>query len=546
MMVLSAGASGGSARADESAPGVGEAKATVGEPATLRVWNRTIVTLRAQIGSLTPQTRIERIGQRIADLPLDALTGAVTAVPATVGKMSGYWIYVGGRTVLALLPEDIDPESELTLDQEAAAVAQRLRDSLLARAEQQSAALLLRAIALSAGATALFGGGLWAIAWMRRRALRRLAASAVTRPLRVRGLNLRPFFRTIEQSAIKLTALAGGLAAGYLWLTYVLLQFPYSRPWGAGLGIWLVELLRGLGSGALNALPGFFTVIVIFLATRLVAQAVDRFFRSVESGWLRVSWLEAETARATRRLAIVLIWIFALTVAYPYIPGSHSDAFKGISVLIGLMVSLGSAGFVNQVMSGLVIVYSRSLRSGEFVQVGETQGRITEIGVLATKMVTPTLQEITIPNAALAATSITNFSRLANAETGSIIGTTATIGYDTPWRQVHAMLLLAAERTPGVRTTPKPRVLQRVLSDFYVEYQLLVSLDDPEVQRVVLSDLHANIQDVFNEFGVQIMSPHFKDQPAEKVWVPKSEWFAPPAVSLDPSDSSTNAAPTRL
>jgi small-conductance mechanosensitive channel len=243
---------------------------------------------------------------------------------------------------------------------------------------------------------------------------------------------------------------------------------------------------------------------------------VNRFFRSVEIGWLRVSWLEAETARATRRLAIVLIWIFALTVAYPYIPGSQSDAFKGISVFVGLMISLGSAGFVNQLMSGLVIVYSRALKPGDFVQVGDSEGTITEVGMLSTKMVTPIRHEVTIPNAVLVGSKVTNFSRLADKDTGSVVPTEVTIGYDTSWRQVHAMLQIAAERTPSVRREPKPVVIQRALSDFYVAYQLLVSIDKPETRRAVLSELHASIQDVFNEYGVQIMSPNFENQPEGK------------------------------
>lgn len=333
------------------------------------------------------------------------------------------------------------------------------------------------------------------------------------------------------------------MVAADLWLTFVLLQFAYSRPWGEGLGRWLSDLLGKLGTGALDAVPGLFTVVIIFLATRLIVQGFERFFRSIEIGWLKVSWLEAETARATRRLAIVLIWIFALTVAYPYIPGSQSYAFKGISVFVGLMISLGSAGFVSQLMSGLVIVYSRALKPGDFVQVAGSEGTISEVGMLATKLVTPIKHEITIPNAVLVGSTVTNFSRLADAQSGAIISTEVTIGYDTSWRQVHAMLQLAAERTALVRREPKPVVIQHALSDFYVAYQLLVSVDRPETRRAVLSELHANIQDVFNEYGVQIMSPNFVSQPEGKVYVPQEAWFSPPAAAA-PSTSGDRSPPS--
>jgi small-conductance mechanosensitive channel len=163
---------------------------------------------------------------------------------------------------------------------------------------------------------------------------------------------------------------------------------------------------------------------------------------------------------------------------------------------------------------------------------------VTEVGVLATRLVTPTLQEVTIPNAVLVGSALTNFSRRADAEHGSIIGTTVTIGYDTPWRQVEALLLMAAGRTPEIRREPPPRVIQRELGDFFVEYRLVFSIDRPETQVLVLSALHGHIQDVFNEHGVQIMSPHFEAQPAQPVIVPETAWYAPlakPPAAVPPA-----------
>ena len=205
-----------------------------------------------------------------------------------------------------------------------------------------------------------------------------------------------------------------------------------------------------LGTGLVRAIPGIFTVFVIFQLTRLVARVVDSIFRKAENGELALSWIHPDTARATRQMVIVLIWIFALTVAYPYIPGSSTDAFKGVSVFVGVMASLGSAGFVNQLMSGLVVIYSRALRQGEFVRVGDDTGTVMDVGMLSTKILTRRREEITVPNAVLVASKTINYSRHA-ADSGLTVGTTVTIGYDAPWRQVHAMLLSAAERTAGVR-----------------------------------------------------------------------------------------------
>lgn len=544
MIVLTAGVAACShARAQDSLPDPSTAAISIGEPATVQVWNRPIVELRAKIGSVTPAMRVEGIQTRISRLPLDAPVDAVKAVPGSFGKITGYWIQLEGLTLFGLTAEDLDPDSDQTLEAFATQTVSRLKEALEARADQRRLPVLLRGALFAILATAAFASVIWGIARLRVRAVGRLSARTPDRPIHLRGINLRPYLRAVEEGLIKLTAVGAFLVAAYLWLTFVLLQFAYSQPWGEGLGHWLSSLLGKLGAGALEAVPGFFTVVIIFLATRLIVQGVDRFFRSVEIGWLKVSWLEAETARATRRLATVLIWIFALTVAYPYIPGSQSYAFKGISVFVGLMISLGSAGFVNQLMSGLVIVYSRALKPGDFVEVADREGTISEVGMLATKLVTPLKHEITIPNAVLVGSTVTNFSRLADAQSGAIIATEVTIGYDTPWRQVHAMLQLAAERTALVRREPKPVVIQRALSDFYVAYQFLVSVDRPDMRRAVLSELHANIQDVFNEYGVQIMSPNFKSQPEGKVYVPQAAWFPPPAAAPPKASGDTGPPP---
>ncbi len=266
-------------------------------------------------------------------------------------------------------------------------------------------------------------------------------------------------------------------------------------------------------------------VIVLFASTRWGANLADHLFRQFEDARDADGWLGHDTARATRRIVVVLIWIFGVTLAYPYIPGSESPAFKGISVFVGLMVSLGSTGLVNQVMSGFVVLYSGAVRTGEYARIGDAEGVIQDIGMLSTKLLTPRNEYITVPNAVLISKETLNYSRMEGTE----LATKVTIGYDAPWRQVHAMLLLAAERTPGIRSDPVPRVVQTALSDFYPEYELRFVPADVTRKGAILSDLHQRIQDTFNEFGVQIMSPNFEAQPDGKVVSPKDQWFIAPA-----------------
>jgi small-conductance mechanosensitive channel len=217
-----------------------------------------------------------------------------------------------------------------------------------------------------------------------------------------------------------------------------------------------------------------------------------------------------------------------LVLAYPYLPGSNSDAFKGMSVFLGVVLSIGSSGIVNQMMSGLTITYSRAVRPGDWVKMGDVEGTVIQVGVLSIKVKTARREEVTIPNAVVMSQVTTNYSRFADTE-GVFVPTSVTIGYDTPWRQVQALLLLAAERTPGVRRDPKPVVRQTALQDFYVQYVLLVCLDSPQQRFLTLDALHANIQDAFNEYGVQIMSPNYEADPEGRKVVPVDQWYAAPA-----------------
>jgi small-conductance mechanosensitive channel len=260
-----------------------------------------------------------------------------------------------------------------------------------------------------------------------------------------------------------------------------------------------------------------------------VAKALSRLLARVEDGRASVAWLDRETAKATRWVALTLIWLFAIIVAYPYIPGSDSLAFKGVSVFAGLMLTIGSSGFVGHLLSGLIVVYSKALRTGEMVKVADVTGVVSEVGAFSTRIVTARGEEVNIPNTVLVGSTTTNFSRLAG-EKGALLSTVVTIGYDAPWRQVHSLLELAAARTPGLRAEPKPYVLQRALSDFYVEYELRAHLQKAETWFAVQSELHARIQDAFNEYGVQIMSPNYEADPSGPKVVPPDRWYAAPAA----------------
>jgi small-conductance mechanosensitive channel len=321
------------------------------------------------------------------------------------------------------------------------------------------------------------------------------------------------------------------LAVSYVLVTFALRQFPYTRRWGETLRSTLIAAVGEFARTIVDAIPGLLVVLVIFAITRMLINVLKLWFEAIERGAITVNWLHRETASTTRRLVTIVLWLLAAAIAYPYIPGSDSDAFKGISIFVGLLVTLGSSNLVNQMMSGFTITYSRALRPNDFVKIGDVEGTITHLGLLSTKVITPRSEEITIPNTLVASETVTDYSRFAESV---MTTTTVTIGYEAPWRQVHAMLLLAAERTAGIRRTPKPRVQQTALDDFGVKYTIAFCLDDQQKRVPTKTALHGHIQDLFNEYGVQIMTPRYETDPSGPKLVRKKDWFAPPAQP-DPS-----------
>jgi small-conductance mechanosensitive channel len=250
------------------------------------------------------------------------------------------------------------------------------------------------------------------------------------------------------------------------------------------------------------------------LAARIVVQSVNFTLRGVASGRYSLLGIDTMLAEPTRKLMVAVVWLFALAMAYPYLPGAQTPAFQGLSVFVGLMVSLGASSIVGQAAGGFTLLYSRTMALGDLVRIGDTEGQVQQIGLFTTRIRTPLGVEISFPNNVVLGGQLQNFSRHPDGP-GMWLDTSVTIGYDAPWRQVHRLLLDAAARTDGIQAKPEPFVIQKELMDFYVAYSLRVHVLDLPGRMRILSALHANIQDTFNEAGVQIMSPNYEADPEQ-------------------------------
>jgi small-conductance mechanosensitive channel len=302
-----------------------------------------------------------------------------------------------------------------------------------------------------------------------------------------------------------------GLVATYLYLTFVLTSFPWTRPAGGALGGILSDVLLEIGRGLRDGIPDLVAIIVISTLAVFLGRAIDRLFKAVQSGAITLPLLHPETAEPTRRIAKGLLWLFAIVIVYPHLPASDSAAFKGVSVFAGLLVSFGSAGLAGQVMSGLALMYSRGYQVGDFVSVSGHEGTVQQIGMLTTRLRTVKDEYVSIPNGVVMGGATVNYTAAARAGHSLLMYTSATIGYDVPRARVEQLMLESAAKCEATLETPAPFVLMRGLGDFSIEYQLNVAVDPlrarelPELQ----SALHGAVYDAFAAAGVEILSPSY-------------------------------------
>jgi small-conductance mechanosensitive channel len=312
------------------------------------------------------------------------------------------------------------------------------------------------------------------------------------------------------------------------YLNYTLALFPWTRSAAGSLLTITVDPLRTLGLGLIGTIPNIVFLVILVFVTRGALKIIKILFDGLASGTVKVSGFEAEWSLPTYRLVRLLVIALAVVVAYPYIPGSDSNAFKGVSLFMGIIFSLGSSSLIGNFIAGYSMTYRRAFRIGDRVKIGEHVGDVEQVRLLVTHLRTPKNEEVIVPNSNILSSDVVNYSTLAR-ERGVILHTTVGIGYETPWRQVEAMLIEAAGRTPGLQPQPAPFVLQKALGDFCVTYEINVYCDNPQAMAMLYTELHRNILDIFNEYGVQIMTPAYEGDPEQPKVVPKDQWYLAPA-----------------
>jgi small-conductance mechanosensitive channel len=335
----------------------------------------------------------------------------------------------------------------------------------------------------------------------------------------------------------KILRLIAILTLLYFYVGLVFSFFPSTRDVAGQLLHYTIGPLKTMWHAVRLQIPKLFFILILVLVARSILKVMRVFFGGIETGTIEIAGFYPEWAIPSYKLVRILVIVFALTIAYPYIPGSGSDAFKGVSLFVGLLISLGSSSFIGNIIAGLTMTYMRAFKIGDRVKIEDFTGDVVETSLQVTHLKTAKNEIISVPNSKIINSNVINYSALAR-EKGLILHTTVGVGYYAPWRQVRAMLLLAAENTPGVLKDPPPFVHQKSLDEFCVTYELNAYTDNPQLMGRTYSDLHKNILDNFNEYKVQIMTPNYEGDPHSPAIVPKDKWYASPADKFDDEDTT--------
>jgi small-conductance mechanosensitive channel len=417
--------------------------------------------------------------------------------------------------------------------------AQRIAAAIKNTREERSTRRRIQDTAEAFGCTVIFIALLWLMAKIFPRLYAKIESWQGTKipSLRIQQFELMAAERMARMAVdfVRLARVALTLCLLYFYASLVLGFFPFTRGYARALLGWVFAPLKMIGTSLLAYLPELFFAAVILTVAYAVIKVIHVIFSEIGKGTIRFAKFYPEWAEPTFNILRLLILALTAVVVFPYLPGSSSPAFRGISIFVGVLFSLGSTSAVANVVSGVILTYMRAFHPGERVRIDDTVGDVIEKNLLITRLRTIKNEEVTISNASVLGSQIVNYSSMAQTQ-GLILHTSVTIGYNAPWRTVHALLIDAALGTEHILRDPAPFVWQTALNDFYVQYEINAYTDNANKMFDIYAELNANIQDKFNEGGVEIMSPHYTSvRDGNRVTIPEShlpEDYAAPVFRL--------------
>jgi len=528
-LVLALTSISGSAQDDESKQPSAENNANEIQTATVKLDGETLFRLRG-VSAFPADQRARIVSERIREVARDRSFDVQNLTMEETPYSTE--IRAGKIAILTLFDADARLE-EVARQNLARADLARIQEAIEAYRQDRQPRLLAYHAGLAVAAALGLFVFLFAGVKIVRRGLVELEHRYRhrIREVGIQGLKVLPAER-MWISVIRIlnfAAAAAAVVATYFTLDYILSLFPWTRELSNSLAGFVLDPLNTIVTTFVANIPNLVFLAVLVVITYYLLKFIRVVFDSIERDKIKIEGFDPSWARPTFRLVRGLVIAFALVIAFPYIPGSSTQAFKGVSLFIGLVFSLGSTSLIGNLISGYSLTYRRAFRRGDRVKIGNYVGDVQDSKLLVTYLRTPKNEIIAVPNSSIVSSEVINYSSLAQTE-GLILHTSVGIGYETPWRQVEAMLIEAAARTPGLMRDPKPFVREKELRTFDVEYEINAYCDNPQALESTYATLHRNILDQFNQYGVQIMTPAYESDPKDMKIVPRDQWYAAPAV----------------
>jgi small-conductance mechanosensitive channel len=467
-----------------------------------------VVWITVGAGPYTPQIRADRISQRLHAAVRDR---GVQDPAVTITEADGSSELRTGTHLLMVVTARDARSLGVSRANLAQQYASAFEAAIRADRDRYAPRTLIRSGIIGLAATGVFVGVAWVIFGIARR-IRAVIDDRRARLTASLGVTEAEMSRERVGRSIDLTVRAIRavllVLAFNAYLTFVLGLFPWTRAASLALLSYAIAPLRAAARAFAGYLPNLlFLVVIVFIFFGSI-RLVHLYFNRIRDGRVVFENFPAEWADTTNTIVRVLLIAFGAVVAFPYLPASNSPAFTGVSVFMGVLISLASSSALSNMIAGIVLTYTGAFRLGDRVKVGDCFGDIVSTSLLATHVRTIKNEDVTLPNSLGLGSSVVNYSRAAKS-LGLILHTSVTIGYDAPWRQIHELLKSAALATPGILRDPAPFVWQTALNDFYVTYEINAYTDNPQEMAAIYAELHTRIQDTFFAAGVEIMSPHF-------------------------------------
>ncbi len=501
--------------------------------APVKVDGMTLFFVRG-VSAFPAEVRASTISKRIQKAAADQsiVPDSVKIIPTD----NALRIFAGKEFIMSVYDADAETEG-VGRSILAQIIKQKITNTIVTYRHDRSRAVILNHVWRALAATALLVLVLIVLLWLIRKSNRMLQARIKTKidTMETKTFKLiksnqlwkafNVFFNVIRVIVVVFTIA--------FFVNYILTLFPWTNSAAVYLLDLFINPFLSIWKGFINFLPSLAFLVVIFLITRYFLKLTKLLFTGISHGGISLNNFDPEWAMPTYRILRMFIVAFAIIVAYPYIPGSETSAFKGVTVFIGVLFSLGSSSFIGNLIAGYSMTYRGAFKKGDRIKVDNFIGFVEEQKLLVTRLRSFKNEEIIIPNSILLNSNIINYNTRAK-EQGVIIHITVGIGYETPWRLVDSMLKEAADRTEGLAKQPPPYILKHSLDDFAVKYEINAYCHEVSKMQDYKNVLIQNILDVFNENNVQIMTPAYENDPETPKVVPKGQWETPLATDGNP------------